>query len=83
MLLLFIDELTVYSENKPNNVYLNDEKISFNYKNGYIYFGSNPIVEKEPEEQKENIDTSTPQGKFMLTVFGALAELERDQILQR
>lgn len=32
---------------------------------------------------KENIDTSTPQGKFMLTVFGALAELERDQILQR
>lgn len=32
---------------------------------------------------KENIDTSTPQGKFMLTVFGALAELERDQILER
>lgn len=33
--------------------------------------------------QKENIDTDTPQGKFMLTVFGALAELEREQILQR
>ena len=32
---------------------------------------------------KENIDTSTPQGKFMLTVFGALAELERECILQR
>lgn len=32
---------------------------------------------------KENIDTSTPQGKFMLTVFGAMAELEREQILQR
>lgn len=32
---------------------------------------------------KENIDTSTPQGKFILTVFGALAELERDSILQR
>jgi DNA invertase Pin-like site-specific DNA recombinase len=32
---------------------------------------------------KENIDTSTPQGKFMLTVFGALAELERDCLLQR
>ena len=32
---------------------------------------------------KENIDTSTPQGKFMVTVFGALAELKRDQILQR
>ena len=32
---------------------------------------------------KENIDTSTPQGKFILTVFGALAELERESILQR
>ena len=32
---------------------------------------------------KESIDTSTPQGKFMLTVFGAMAQLERDQILQR
>lgn len=27
---------------------------------------------------KENIDTHTPQGKFMLTIFGALAELERE-----
>lgn len=33
--------------------------------------------------QKESIDTATPQGKFMLTVFGAMAELERDQIRQR
>lgn len=32
---------------------------------------------------KECIDTSTPQGKFMLTVFGAMAELERDSILER
>ena len=32
---------------------------------------------------KENIDTTTPQGQFMLTVFGALAELERENILQR
>ena len=32
---------------------------------------------------KESIDTSTPQGKFMLTVFGAMAELERDSILER
>lgn len=32
---------------------------------------------------KEQLDTSTPQGKFMLTVFGAMAELEREQILQR
>ena len=28
---------------------------------------------------KENIDTTTPQGRFMLTVFGALAELERTE----
>ena len=33
--------------------------------------------------QKENIDTTTPTGKFMLTVFGAVAELERGYILQR
>ena len=32
---------------------------------------------------KENLDTETPQGKFMLTVFAALAELERATILQR
>ncbi|MBR5362738.1 MAG: recombinase family protein [Oscillospiraceae bacterium] len=32
---------------------------------------------------KENLDTDTPQGKFMLTVFAALAELERATILQR
>lgn len=33
--------------------------------------------------QKENIDTTTPTGKFMLTVFGAVAELERGYLLQR
>ena len=32
---------------------------------------------------KENIDTTTPHGRFMLTVFGALAELERESILER
>lgn len=47
------------------------------------------IIEQLKEKQvdfvsiKENIDTSTPQGKFMLTVFGAMAELERECILQR
>ena len=30
---------------------------------------------------KENVDTSTPNGKFMLIVFAGLAELERDSIL--
>lgn len=32
---------------------------------------------------KENIDTGSAQGRFMLSVFAALAELEREQILQR
>ncbi len=47
------------------------------------------IVEKFKDKgvefisQKESIDTTTPQGKFMLTVFAALAELERENILQR
>ena len=43
------------------------------------------LTEKKVEfvSQKENINTATPQGKFMLTVFGAMAELEREQTLQR
>ena len=32
---------------------------------------------------KENIDTDTPAGKFMLTVFAALSQLEREQLKQR
>ena len=32
---------------------------------------------------KESIDTSTPQGEFMLTIFAALAQMERKSILQR
>ena len=32
---------------------------------------------------KEAIDTQTPQGKFMLTVFGACAELERGHNRQK
>lgn len=31
----------------------------------------------------ESIDTTTPQGQFMLTIFGAMAQLERDCLLQR
>lgn len=43
------------------------------------------LAEKGVEfiSQKEAIDTSTPTGRFMLTVFGAVAELEREYILQR
>ena len=45
------------------------------------------LVEKPSEKgvefvsKKEAIDTTTPTGKFMLTVFGAVAELEREYIL--
>lgn len=33
--------------------------------------------------QKEKLDTNTPTGQFMLTIFGAVAELEREYIRQR
>lgn len=32
---------------------------------------------------KEHIDTNTPQGKFMLTIFAGLSQFERECILQR
>ncbi|MGG6295274.1 recombinase family protein [Leptolyngbya sp. AN02str] len=32
---------------------------------------------------KESLDTSTPQGQFVLTLFAALAQLERDLIAER
>jgi DNA invertase Pin-like site-specific DNA recombinase len=32
---------------------------------------------------KENIDTTTPQGKLMFTIFAGLAQFEREQTLQR
>lgn len=43
------------------------------------------LTEKQVEfvSRKEAIDTTTPTGKFMLTVCAAVAELEREYILQR
>ena len=43
------------------------------------------LTEKGVEfvSKKEAIDTTTPSGKFMLTIFGAVAELEREYTLQR
>jgi len=43
------------------------------------------LQEKDVElvSLKENIDTTTPQGRFTLTIFGALSELERENTLQR
>lgn len=43
------------------------------------------LTEKGVEfvSKKEAIDTTTPSGKFMLTIFGAVAELVREYTLQR
>ena len=47
------------------------------------------IIDELKEKQvgfislKESIDTNSAAGKFMLTVFAALAELERENILER
>lgn len=41
------------------------------------------LTDKRIVSLKESIDTTTAQGRFMLTVFGALAELERENILER
>jgi DNA invertase Pin-like site-specific DNA recombinase len=43
------------------------------------------LTEKGVEfiSQKESINTSTPSGKFMLTVFAALAQMEREVLLER
>lgn len=47
------------------------------------------IVEELQKKQvefvsmKEDIDTSKPSGKFMLTLFAALAEMERENILEK
>lgn len=43
------------------------------------------LTEKKVEfiSKKEALDTSTPCGRFVLTIFGAVAQLEREYLLQR
>ena len=33
--------------------------------------------------KKESLDTSSPSGRFVLTIFGAVAQLEREYLLER
>lgn len=33
--------------------------------------------------KKESMDTSSPSGRFVLTIFGAVAQLEREYLLER
>lgn len=43
------------------------------------------LTQKKVEfiSKKEALDTSTPSGRFVLTIFGAVAQLEREYLLQR
>ena len=47
----------------------------------YVREGDNLYIESI--SHKENIDTDTPTGKFMLTMFAALSQLESEQLKQR
>ena len=47
----------------------------------YVREGDNLYIESI--SHKENIDTDMPTGKFMLTVFAALSQLESEQLKQR
>lgn len=49
----------------------------------FVVYFPNSKYSKPLQCAKESIDTSTPGGKFTLTVFTALAELERENILER
>ncbi|WP_315167645.1 recombinase family protein [Metaclostridioides mangenotii] len=93
---LYIDKISGKSTERPNLIEMieyvreNDtvivENISRFARNtkGLLEF-----IEKLEEKKvnfiskKENIDTTEPSGKFMLTVFGSMAELERSYIFYR
>ena len=93
---IFIDKITGSSTNRPELKALLDfvrkgdtvvvESFSRFARNTRDLLNLVDILASKGVEfvsQKEKIDTTTPAGKFMLTVFAAVAELERDYILQR
>ena len=88
-------QLKMMAEQKAEKLFIdkasgkNTDRKAFKEMMGFVRAGDMVIVSELTEKQvefvslKENIDTTTPQGRFMLTVFGALAELERENILER
>ena len=56
-------------------------KLSRNASNCGLFHASRIVITLI--SHKEKIDTDTPTGKFMLTVFAALSQLEREQLKQR
>ena len=57
---------------------------------GAVVYAATKIKKDELDEkkvnfvsQKEKFDTSGPNGRFMLTVFAAMAQLERENMLAR
>lgn len=93
---IFSEKLSGKNTNRPklkalmNTVEQNDvivvESISRFARNTKDFLGlAEKLTQKGVEfvSLKEHIDTTTPAGRFTLTVFAAIAELERDYILQR
>ena len=75
----------VYHEKRSGK---NTDRPQFNEMLSFLRDGDTLYVELTERgvnlvSEKEKFDTSTPQGKFVLTVFAALAEFERESILER
>ena len=66
---IYIDKLTGATLDRPE----------FNKMMDFVREGDTLIV----KSIKENLDTSTPQGKLMLVIFAGLAEFERSLMKQR
>ena len=79
---LFVDKISSKSANRPKF----DEMMNFLREGDELIVSEfHSLTKKDVKvlSLKEQLDTSTPQGRFMLTIFGAIAEFERELILQR
>lgn len=60
-----LSQLTILNQRNSKTVYLNDEPISFKTKDGYVYFGDNPILDDggaEPTPTEKPMPTKKPSG---------------------